>query len=445
MPLFGTDGIRGVAGVDLTAELAQRAGSAFGQFLKRRGDHASAVVIGKDPRLSSDMLEQALASGLSSVGAQCFTCGILPTPAISYLVQANGLSGGAMISASHNPVRDNGIKFISASGEKFTEAEEGEIERLYEDGMATQTSSSGSPRPLAGARQSYLEFLLGRYPGPSVPANCVVALDCAFGATAQLAVEVFQRIGTRAIAIGDEHDGSRINVNCGATHTNPLAALVRGNRAFCGFAFDGDGDRAMTVDETGAVLDGDNAIASFVKRRYSKRDGISKVAVGTSYSNEGLSEAIAHCGFTLVRARTGDRYVYEDLKRTGAVIGGEPSGHLIFMDLARTGDGILSALLLFALALGEGSPFSALAQDMRHYPQVLLNLALMPAQRSSFGTNLQAQEAIRLAAQLVEGRGRVFVRASGTEPLLRILVEADDRTLAESTAQNLLTSLQSLL
>lgn len=446
MGLFGTDGVRGVANRDLTASLAARLGAAFGVYVKRSTDGVPSVLVAKDPRVSSDMLEAALTAGLASAGVHCLTAGIVPTPAVSHLVQKEGLAGGAMISASHNPVEDNGIKFFSAAGEKLLEADEAEIERMCETGVeGAEPMGVGTIRPLPDARAGYVEFLVGRYSGPSGRAR-IVALDCAFGATAGVAREVFERLGAKVVAIGDVHDGSRINVECGATNTAALAGVMRENQAFCGFAFDGDGDRVMTLDETRAIFDGDNAIASFVKRRFAPAaDPGVRVAIGTPYSNEGLREALAGAGFELVRAKAGDRYVYEELKRTGAPIGGEPSGHLIFRGESRTGDGILSALHLLALALKEGVPMSALQRDMRRYPQVMQNLKLTAEQKAGWGERPGAQEAIRAAEAELQGRGRVLVRASGTEPLLRILVEAESAALAESVAARLSSSLLSVL
>lgn len=430
--LFGTDGIRGVANKDLTPELALRLGRAAGHVL---GGPGHRVVVGRDTRRSGRMLESALAAGLCSVGMEVRLVGHIPTPGLAYLARTGDFVAGAVISASHNPAPDNGIKFFDHGGLKLPDATEDQIE-------AAMTGDDTLPRPTEGGIglvgdsrglvKEYEDFLLSLAPKLD---GARVVLDCANGAAYRVAPSVFAQAGAEVLTLFDTPDGANINDGCGATQPEALARAVIDRKADIGFAFDGDGDRVMTVDARGEVHDGDFVLA-LAARHFAKQGKLEpKVIVGTVMSNGGLEATLARDGIKLVRSKVGDRYVWEEMQRTGALFGGEPSGHVIFRSYHTTGDGILTALEVMQLLRAEGRPLAELAAQIERWPQVTQNVrASRRAQWESSGPFVAA---VKEAEAALGTTGRLLVRPSGTEPVLRITVEARDAAVASSTATRL--------
>ena len=430
--LFGTDGIRGVANLELTPELALRLGRAAGQVL---GGPGHSVVIGRDTRRSGRMLEGALAAGLCSVGIDVRLVGHIPTPGLAYLSRTKDFVAGAVISASHNPAPDNGIKFFDHKGLKLPDSTEDQIER-------EMTGDDRLPRPTEGGIglvgdsrglvKEYEDFL-----GTVAPPlrGMTVVLDCANGATYRVAPSVFARAGAEVLTLFDQPDGANINAGCGATAPEVLAKTVVERGADIGFAFDGDGDRVITVDAKGAVHDGDTVLG-LVARHFARAGRlVPPVVVGTVMSNGGLEALLATHGVRLVRTKVGDRYVWEEMEKQGALFGGEPSGHVIFRTIATTGDGILTALELLHILHAEKSPLHELAADLERWPQYTRNVRA--ARRSDWASVPAFANAVREEETRLASTGRVLVRPSGTEPVLRITVEARDAKVASSTVQRL--------
>ncbi|GAC1460954.1 MAG: phosphoglucosamine mutase [Candidatus Limnocylindrales bacterium] len=430
--LFGTDGIRGIANSELTPELALRLGRAAGHIL---GGPGHSIVIGRDTRRSGRMLESALAAGLCSVGMDVRLVGHIPTPGLAYLARTQDVSFGAVISASHNPAPDNGIKFFDHRGLKLPDAVEDEIEEaLGRDASLPRPTEDGIGLvgDVRGLVKDYEDFLGGIAPRLE---GLRVVLDCANGSTYRAAPTVFARAGADVLTLFDAPDGANINAGCGSTHPEALQKAVVARRADVGFAFDGDGDRVMTVDGAGTVHDGDFVLA--LAARNAARAGRldPKVVIGTVMTNGGLEASLARDGITLIRTQVGDRYVWEELERQGAQFGGEPSGHVIFREHASTGDGILTALQVARLMRAEARPLTELAAQVERWPQVTRNVRAERRREwrevGAFGEVVAAAEA-RLA-----GAGRLVVRPSGTEPVLRITVEARESGLADATADTL--------
>jgi len=409
--LFGTDGVRGEAGTFLTAELA----TALGRAATLTSEAARPqVLIVRDTRESGPMLEAALAAGVAAAGGDALLAGVLPTPAASVLVRRHGLDLGAVVSASHNPFGDNGIKFFSARGAKFDDAAEAEIEALI-DG-SPPAKGTGRVRELQGALDDYLRELTRVFSLDL--SDLTVALDCANGATHRAAPAIFERLGARVEPIAAEPDGRNINAGCGSTHIENLVAGVTSTGADLGFAFDGDGDRVLAVDREGAVRDGDDLIAltaADLKRRNALEGGV----VVTVMTNYGFHQAMKGAGVDVATTRVGDRYVLEELQRRGWGLGGEQSGHLISMDFAPTGDGIAASLL--ALRALDGADLAD-AKPFEKLPQRLENVEV--ADRDAVADAAAVWEAVEREEAALEGRGRVLVRSSGTEPLVRVMVEA---------------------
>ena len=409
--LFGTDGVRGEAGTFLTAELA----TALGRAATLTSEAARPqVLIVRDTRESGPMLEAALAAGVAAAGGDALLAGVLPTPAASVLVRRHGLDLGAVVSASHNPFGDNGIKFFSARGAKFDDAAEAEIEALI-DG-SPPAKGTGRVRELQGALDDYLRELTRAFSLDL--SGLTVALDCANGATHRAAPAIFERLGARVEPIAAEPDGRNINAGCGSTHIENLVAGVTATGADLGFAFDGDGDRVLAVDREGAVRDGDDLIAltaADLKRRNALEGGV----VVTVMTNYGFHQAMKGAGVDVATTKVGDRYVLEELQRRGWGLGGEQSGHLISMDFAPTGDGIAASLL--ALRALDGADLAD-AKPFEKLPQRLENVEV--ADRDAVADAAAVWEAVEREEAALEGRGRVLVRSSGTEPLVRVMVEA---------------------
>jgi len=430
--LFGTDGVRGVANADLTPELALRLGRAAGHIL---GGPGHSIVIGRDTRRSGRMLESALAAGLCSVGMDVRLVGHIPTPGLAYLARTQDVSFGAVISASHNPAPDNGIKFFDHRGLKLPDGVEDEIESaLGRDGSLPRPTEDGIGLvgDVRGLVKEYEDFLGGLAPRLD---GLRVVLDCANGATYRVAPTVFARAGADVLTLFDAPDGANINAGCGSTHPEALQKAVVARGADVGFAFDGDGDRVMTVDDAGTVHDGDFVLA--LAARHAAKVGRldPKVVVGTVMTNGGLEASLARDGIELVRTQVGDRYVWEELERRGAQFGGEPSGHVIFREHASTGDGILTALQVARLMRAEGRALATLADEVERWPQVTRNVR---AERRREWREISAfGDAVAAAEARLSGAGRLVVRASGTEPVLRITVEARESALADATADTL--------
>jgi len=430
--LFGTDGIRGVANKDLTPELALRLGRAAGHVL---GGPGHSVVVGRDTRRSGRMLEGALAAGLCSVGIDVRLVGHIPTPGLAYLARTKDFVAGAVISASHNPAPDNGIKFFDHAGLKLPDATEDQIER-------EMTGDDRLPRPTEGGIglvgdsrglvKEYEDFL-----GTVAPPlrGLKVVLDCANGATYRVAPSVFAKAGAEVLTLFDQPDGANINLGCGATAPEALARAVVERNADIGFAFDGDGDRVMSVDARGVVHDGDTVLG-LVTRHFSRAGRlVPPVVVGTVMTNGGLEALLTSLGVHLVRTKVGDRYVWEEMDRQNAQFGGEPSGHVIFRGIATTGDGILTALELLHILHAEKAPLHELAADLERWPQYTRNVRA--ARRGEWASVPAFADAVRQEETRLASTGRVLVRPSGTEPVLRITVEARDATVASSTVQRL--------
>jgi phosphoglucosamine mutase len=423
--LFGTDGVRGVANQGLTAKVAFGLGQAAGLYFKANAsvNQRPKIIIGKDTRVSGDMLEAALAAGITSVGVDVIKLGIIPTPGVAYLCRKLQPQAGVMISASHNPVEDNGIKFFDHEGFKLTDEVEDQIEKIYREQLKDLELPIGvGVGRISDSYESvnlYEEFLAS-----SIGVNLAgirVVVDCGFGAAYDLAPKVLKRLGAEVIALHAINDGSRINVKCGSTHTGILQREVVASGAQIGIAHDGDADRVIAVDEKGHVVDGDQIITICgleLLRRGELRN--QKVAV-TIYSNLGLIQAFKKQHAEVVVTANGDRYVLEALRKHDLVLGGEQSGHIIFLEKNSTGDGIATALQLLAVLANSKESLSVLASQMERFPQVLVNVKV--ANKEGWDVNPRIKEAVSKAEQELQSEGRVFVRASGTEPLIRVMAE----------------------
>jgi phosphoglucosamine mutase len=416
--LFGTDGVRGVAGEQLTAELALALGRAATDATREAGAQLPRVLVIRDTRESGEMLESALAAGVAAAGGDVLLGGVLPTPAAPLLVARHGFDLAAVLSASHNPFRDNGIKFFGADGTKLSDATEADIERRLGDPFHAAAPRIGRIAPQPGTEEDYLAALGERFAALRLD-GLDVALDCAHGATYRVGPEIFRRLGARVTVLGDAPDGRNINDGVGSTHLDALATAVVAGGHEVGFAFDGDGDRVLAVDRTGTVVDGDEliALAALHLRRAGRLDG-DGVAV-TVMTNYGFHAAMEQAGVAVATTSVGDRNVLEELRSRGWTLGGEQSGHIIEMGFAPSGDGIASALLTLE-ALGGGD--LAARDSMRKLPQRLVNVRVADRDAAIGDPGLAAAVARESAA--LAGRGRVLVRPSGTEPLVRVMVEA---------------------
>jgi phosphoglucosamine mutase len=429
--LFGTDGVRGVANKDLTPDLALALGRAAGEVLAPNGEE---VVIGRDTRLSGPMLEGAITAGLSSSGAAVRLAGVVPTPAVAFLTVQSGAGGGSMISASHNPVPDNGIKFFSADGMKLSEGLEDQIEAAMERGPGALPTGVdiGAAEPILDAHDRYVNHLLGTLPDRLTGLR--VVLDCAFGSAWEVGPRAFREAGADVVTINAEPDGSRINVDCGSTSLDGLAERVVAEGADLGLGFDGDADRALAVDERGRPLDGDRILTVLGLGLHDAGRLKEDLLVATVMSNLGFVRAMRERGIEVIAAPVGDRYVVEQMVGRGAVLGGEQSGHVILAEHSTTGDGILTGLQLASFLVASDEPLSELAGGWDRFPQVLVNVAVD-------SERLEDAEPVWSEVRAVEAElgdeGRVLVRASGTEPLVRVMVEADDEGRAQAAAERL--------
>jgi phosphoglucosamine mutase len=436
--LFGTDGIRGVANEPpLTADLAYRVGRELVATLAaQRGGGSPRLVIGRDTRRSGSMLEAAMVAGLLSAGADCYAVGVLPTPGIALLTRALDAHGGIVLSASHNPFADNGIKLFSADATKFPDTWEEQIE-------ARLAAADGAPRPTGAAvgrlvtydraEKYYVDFLCRCFPLDL--AGMTVVIDCANGATSRVAPSVFRRLGARVVAIAARPDGLNINAGCGALHPENLQRKVRAVRADVGFAFDGDGDRLISVDHLAEIRDGDYALAIAGRHMAGRQRLKGNLVVTTVMANLGLDEALAAGGIRVVKTQVGDRYVHEEMLRSGANLGGEQSGHLLFPDYMPTGDGILSALSLLSVMRETGESLASLATCMRKFPQVLVNVPV--AHKPPIESIVGLGDRVGAFEREMNGGGRVLIRYSGTESVARVMIEGADAARIQIMADEL--------
>jgi phosphoglucosamine mutase len=424
---FGTDGVRGVANSELTPELAFKLGR-FGGYVLTKDKERPKVLIGRDTRISGHMLEGALVAGLLSIGAEVMRLGVISTPGVSYLTKALGAQAGVMISASHNPVADNGIKFFGPDGFKLSDAQEAEIEHLLDLG------TDELPRPI-GAKlgqvndyfeggQKYLQYL--KQSVDEDFSGIHIALDCAHGATSSLATYLFADLEANISTMGASPNGLNINEGVGSTHPETLAVLVKEKGADIGLAFDGDGDRLIAIDENGNIVDGDQIM--FICGKYLKEQGRLKhgTVVSTVMSNLGFYKGLEVNNIQSVQTAVGDRYVVEEMKKHGYTLGGEQSGHIIFLDYNTTGDGLLTGLQLVNIMKMTEKPLSELAAEMKKYPQVLVNIKV--SDKYHVTDNQKVKQVIEEVEAEMNGNGRVLVRPSGTEPLVRVMVESASET-----------------
>jgi phosphoglucosamine mutase len=430
--LFGTDGIRGVANTyPMTAEMALRVGRALAVLFAPLD--GAPFVIGRDTRVSGDMLAHALAAGICSMGSNVAMAGVLPTPGVAHLTRAAKGAAGIVISASHNPFQDNGIKIFTGDGYKLSDVPEAEIEALVlKADLAARAESiqaTGRVRPVPDAGQRYVNFLIATAPSGDFLSGRRIVLDCANGATSEVAPRLFSALGAAVITLFNEPDGRNINAGCGSQHPGALARQVVAEAADIGLAFDGDGDRLIAVDEKGEPLTGDQVLAVCAKGLQAAGRLKGGAVVSTVMSNMGLEKALAEMGIAHHSAAVGDRQVLEKMRACGAVVGGEDSGHMIFLEDHTTGDGLLAALKLLEVVQTEGKPLSHLRRVMTVFPQLTLNVAV--ADKPPIETEPAISQAIRTAEAILNGRGRVLVRYSGTQALCRVMVEAPTREETE--------------
>ncbi|MGZ8264150.1 MAG: phosphoglucosamine mutase [Burkholderiales bacterium] len=437
---FGTDGVRGKVGqTPITPELVMKLGYASGKVLaaRRSGAERPAVLIGKDTRVSGYMLESALQAGFSAAGVDTLLVGPMPTPGVAYLTRALRLSAGVVISASHNPFDDNGIKFFSNHGAKLPDETEQEIERQLEQPLVCMDSTGlGKARRVDDAVGRYIEFCKSTFPTRLDLKGLRIVVDCANGAAYHIAPHVFHELGADVIPIGVSPDGFNINDALGATHPEAMQDEVRRMRADLGIALDGDGDRLIMADADGALYDGDQLLYVVARHRQAERE-LAGGVVGTQMSNLGLEHALAQLAIPFARAKVGDRYVLEMLQERGWQLGGENSGHIVCLDKHTTGDGIVSALQVLRALAADGSTLANAAEPVSLYPQVLINVAVKRG--FDVSANNAVTKAVADAERELDGTGRVLLRASGTEPVIRVMVEekagAQVRQWAETIAQ----------
>jgi phosphoglucosamine mutase len=425
---FGTDGIRGTVGEHpITADFMLKLGWAAGKVLTRHTKVKNRVLIGKDTRVSGYMFESALEAGLIAAGVNVDMLGPMPTPAIAYLTRAFRASAGIVISASHNPVGDNGIKFFSADGYKLPDEIELEIESLMDQPLVTNGSFSlGKARRIDDATGRYVEFCKGSLPAGYSLAGLKIVLDCANGATYNAAPKVFKELGAQVITMANTPNGFNINEQCGSTHMDAVRARVVEEKADLGIALDGDGDRVLLVDANGEIVDGDEIVYIIARYRQQTGQGCNGVA-GTQMSNLGLEIALRDLGIPFQRTKVGDRYVVEALKENGWILGGEASGHILCSDLNTTGDGLVSALQVILALRESGIPLSELKAGMQKFPQTMINVRL--SEKVAIDDNKAINSAVAAAEKELGDRGRVLLRPSGTEPLIRVMAEGEDQDL----------------
>lgn len=445
--LFGTDGVRGVANIDpMTAEMALQLGRAIAYVFKKEA-RRHRIVVGKDTRLSGYMLESAMMAGICSMGVDALMVGPLPTPGIAFITSSMRADAGVVISASHNPYQDNGIKFFSRDGLKLPDDLELQIENFifenHDPSHRPTASEVGKAYRVDDAIGRYVVFAKNTFPKELTLDGLKIAVDCANGAAYKVAPAVFYELGAEVIQIGVKPNGENINAECGALHPENVARMVRQTGAHIGFALDGDGDRLIMVDEKGNVLDGDFILAISAIAMLKEGTLKNNTLVSTIMSNSGLEEAIEGAGGRVVRTAVGDRYVVEEMLRNGHNLGGEQSGHIIFFDHTTTGDGVITALQILKRMVQEGRTLSELSKSLTVYPQILLNVKIK--EKKDLKTLPAVQAALKGVEERLKNRGRAFIRYSGTEPLARITIEGEKEDEIKIMANELAEVLQKAL
>lgn len=445
--LFGTDGVRGIANEELTPLLAMQLGQAGAYVLTKEKAHKPTLMVGCDTRISGDMLANALMAGACSVGANCVFVGVLPTPAIAYLTKKYKVDAGVVISASHNPVEFNGIKFFDGDGYKLPDELEDEIDALIKNNMQgvkfPTGSGVGKVKYRTDAKEEYINHAVQAVP---VALNGMkIVVDCAEGASYYTSVEALKELGAEVVAIHNNPDGTNINANCGSTHMEELQARVVYEKADVGLAFDGDADRLLAVDENGKMVDGDQIMS--IVGTYMKQKGTLKqnAIVATVMSNLGFFLMAEKNGITAEQTKVGDRYVLERMREIGASLGGEQSGHVIFLDENTTGDGLLSALHLLQVIVDTGKPLSELSGVMEVLPQALVNAKVANHKKDRYLEYPEVAKAIEELTEKFAGEGRVLIRPSGTEPLVRVMIEGKDKALIQAEAEKLASLIQDIM
>ena len=449
--LFGTDGIRGVANTDLTCQLAYNVGRAGAHVLTKEINHAPRILVAKDTRISGDMLEMSLAAGICSVGAHAVFAGIIPTPAVAHLVREYNLDAGIMISASHNPVEYNGIKFFNSEGYKLKDSMESEIEELLVKSLFDNACEIPLPTGIQIGTVSYKKNAMDDYVSYLKSAvvdslkGMKIAVDCANGASYKAAPNVFAGLGAEIFVKYAAPDGTNINDNCGSTCMDEIKKLVLETGADAGFAFDGDADRCLCVDECGNELDGDKILAVCGMNMKNKGVLNKDTIVGTVMSNLGLDIMTEKNGMNLVKTAVGDRYVLEEMLKNGYNLGGEQSGHIIFLDKNSTGDGILTALNILAVMKDTGKKLSELGRLMQVMPQVLINAKVNNVKKNTYMEYKEIRRAIRALENKYDTGGRILIRTSGTEPLVRVMIEGENIEEITKDAEDLAGLIEKIL
>jgi len=436
--MFGTDGVRGIANTELTCEIAYGLGRA-GAYVLTEGTHKPKILVAKDTRISGDMLEAALVAGILSVGAEAVMLGVIPTPAVAHLIREYNADAGIMISASHNPVEYNGIKFFDNNGYKLKDELEDEIQRIIESNF------EGVPTPIGNALgRSYIKSsALDDYVNYAISTIDVdfkglkIALDCANGAASIAAVKAFEKLGAEVHVIYNKPDGTNINDNCGSTHPEELQKYVVAEKCDLGFAFDGDADRCLAVDEKGNLVHGDFILMMCAKHLKELGKLKDDTLVVTVMSNLGLDIACKRERINVIKTKVGDRYVLEEMVKDGYVLGGEQSGHIIFLDHNSTGDGLVTALQVAAIRKKENKALSELASIMKELPQVLVNAKVPNDKKNIYLEDEEIVEAIKKIEESLNGVGRVLIRPSGTEPLVRVMLEGENQEEIDRMANEL--------
>ncbi|MGG7059414.1 phosphoglucosamine mutase [Clostridium nigeriense] len=436
--MFGTDGVRGIANTELTSEIAYGLGRA-GAYVLTEGTHKPKILVAKDTRISGDMLEAALVSGILSVGAEAVILGVVPTPAVAHLIREYNADAGIMISASHNPVEYNGIKFFDNKGYKLPDELEDEIQRVIESGFEGVPSPTGHDLGRShievGALDEYTDYALSTIPVDLK--GLKVALDCANGACYKAAVKAFRQLGAEVYVINDNPDGTNINENCGSTHPEELQEYVVKKKCDLGFAFDGDADRCLAVDEKGNLINGDFILMLCAKHLKDLGKLKDDTLVVTVMSNLGLDIACNKEEIRTIKTKVGDRYVLEEMIKDGYVLGGEQSGHIIFLDYNTTGDGLVTALQVAAIRKRSGKSLSELAAIMKELPQVLVNAKVPNDKKNIYLEDEEIVNEIKKIEEALHGAGRVLIRPSGTEPLVRVMLEGENQEEIDKMAHGL--------
>ncbi len=437
--IFGTDGVRGIANTELDSELAYNLGRAGAYVLTEEVHHKPKIALGMDTRMSCDMLEAALTAGICSMGGEAIILGVQPTPAVAYLTRHYSFDAGIMISASHNSFEYNGIKFFDNRGFKLSDELEDKIQAVIDNGLLNLPNPIGEgigrKIELENATLHYINFLKNIVKVDL--SGMKIALDCANGASYMAAPSIFSDLGAKLIVINDKPDGKNINKNCGSTHPEVLQRIVLDNNAHIGLAFDGDADRLIAIDNEGKIINGDHIMAICAKYMKAKGSLKQDTVVSTVMSNMGLELALTkeHCKF--LRTKVGDRYVLEEMIKYGYNFGGEQSGHIIFLDHNTTGDGILTALKLLSIMKETGLELSELRTIVKELPQVLINAKIKNGNKNKYITDYDIKSAIDNIEKEMKNRGRVVIRASGTEPLVRVMIEGEDEYLIRGYAESL--------